>query len=827
MSLDARQAALDAWESGLSVLPPKEDGSKAPDGQWLYFQQHRASLAQINSWYGIVGTPLRSGCGLVCGAVSGNLECFEFDSGGRLYEHYKATARALGHGDLIDRLDQGYLEQSPSGGYHWLYRCDVISGNTKLAVAADKQSLIETRGEGGYIIVAPSNGKVHKEGAYKLLNGGFASIPRITPEERLTLWDIARLFDEPIVDRADPWVMKYSSIGNTAPWDEYNARTTWRDLLVEHGWTHVFTRDGVQYWRRPGKDHSHSATVNFGGSDRLKCFSSSCEFDNSPGVTYSRFGAYAVWEHGGDWKAAVKAIRQQVKTEKLKPKPPPEGTKFVICLKDVEPKEINWLWKERIPKGFITIFFGTTGVGKSFVALDIAARLTRGDVWPDSQGECCEVGNVLIVSEDPFEYVLTPRLIELGAVMSKVYAMTWETMQTWVLDDVITLGHAFDQSEKPSLIIIDPPTNFLGDIDEHKNSKVRAALMQLVIWLNSRESPVACVLITHCKKPTSENLESIYQMIGSVAWGSTARIGHALITDPDDKSRKLFVCSKSNLGEIPKGYAYRIVKAGRNAKVEWIIEVDVNADDVMDGENVKSVTVDAAEWLMDRFREYREWFSKDLEQIAEHYGISHNAVFKNKVIRGYIKEGKIRIKRDNSTGAPRYKWIAQADWPPKKIDSAISPETSESTESSAVSPSGVKEKSTFGLSPLGARKQDGPESKVSNLLPTFGSGSVAFGSDSGGAESKVEPYETTTYGTTFGTFGTFGSKFVGEEKIQATRFVASSLMYGEVSRTDVEEWAKEKGIGEPFLLEAAVSLGVEKTLRDGKEFWWLRGPKKK
>lgn len=680
MNLNARQAALEAFAAGLSVLPPKEDGSKAPSGQWLQYQTNRASLDQLYTWYGINGAPSRSGCGLVCGAVSGNLECIEFDAGGRLYEHYKATARAMGHGDLIDRLDAGYLEQSPSGGYHWLYYCPLISGSTKLALTADKHVLIETKGEGGYIITAPSNGQVHLTGkAYTLISGGFSTIPKITPEERSILWDIARLFDEDHDKTVDPWTIKYESIGNTSPWDEYNARTNWRDLLIEHGWTHVFTRGEVQYWRRPGKDHSHSATVNYAGTDRLKCFSSSAEFDTNG--TYSRFGAYTVWEHGGDWKAAIKALKKEVAKEKAKPKPPPEGTRFVICLKDIEPKEVNWLWKERIPKGFITIFFGTTGVGKSFVALDIAARLTRGDAWPDSRGECCEAGNVLIVSEDPFEYVLTPRLIELGAVMSKVYAMTWETMQTWVLDDVITLGHAFDQSEKPSLIIIDPPTNFLGDIDEHKNSKVRAALMQLVIWLNSRESPVACVLITHCKKPTTDSLESIYQMIGSVAWGSTARIGHALITDPDDRSRRLFVCSKSNLGEIPKGYAYKIVKAGRNAKVEWLIEVDVSADDVMDGENVKSVTVDAAEWLADRFREYREWFSKDLEQHAEHYGFTHNAVFKNRVIRGYIKEGKIRIKRDTFNGVPRYKWIAQPGFPPEKKKTEIGPETSERTES--------------------------------------------------------------------------------------------------------------------------------------------------
>lgn len=822
MSLDARQAALDAWESGLSVLPPKEDGSKAPDGQWLYFQQHRASLAQINAWYGINEIPLRSGCGLVCGAVSGNLECFEFDSGGRLYEHYKATARALGHGDLIDRLDQGYLEQSPSGGYHWLYRCDVISGNTKLAVATDKQSLIETRGEGGYIIVAPSNGKVHKEGAYKLLNGGFASIPKITPEERLTLWDIARLFDETVADRTDPWVMKAELIGNTSPWDEYNNRTNWRDLLIEHGWTHVFTRDHVQYWRRPGKDHSHSATVNHGGTDRLKCFSSSAEFDTTG--TYSRFGAYAVWHHGGDWKAAIKAVKKELAQEKAKPKPPPEGTPLVVRLDKIDPKEVNWLWPGRIPKGFITIFYGTTGVGKSFVTLDIAARLTRGDAWPDLQGECCNSGNVLIISEDPFEYVLAPRLIELGAVMSKVFAMTWETMQTWAINDVKTLGRAFKESGDPILIVIDPPTNFLGEIDEHKNSEVRAALMQLVIWLDKQKEPVACILITHVNKNVGKGIEAIYRLLGSVAWGSTARIAHAFTPDPADRRQCLFVCSKSNICSLPKGLSFRLTKTEKSkmARVEWGGEVDVSANEAMEGESKQSRGERAAEWLEEKFSIQREYLANDIKALAREDGISWNALHEPPAsILAIVKEKKGKIGLNGKT-ATIWRWVGPL---PEKI---FSPETSGQFGTVG----------TVDIKPIQDNNMQLSQSHVCSGTVEMVDGTVKLtvptvpltvpesrltipncpgGRDSCKLSSSTELSVTVP---------TVPKLEYEEEKTRATRFLVGMLQHGERSRSYVEEWAEKKQIGLRAIEEATVLLGVERTLRDGNEFWWLRGPRK-
>ena len=45
---------------------------------------------------GAKGKPKRSGLGIVCGAVSGNLEVLEFDSNGSAYEDFKAAAHALG-----------------------------------------------------------------------------------------------------------------------------------------------------------------------------------------------------------------------------------------------------------------------------------------------------------------------------------------------------------------------------------------------------------------------------------------------------------------------------------------------------------------------------------------------------------------------------------------------------------------------------------------------------------------------------------------------------------------------------------------------------------
>jgi putative DNA primase/helicase len=149
---DVRGVALAAYKYGLCPVPPRPDGSKAPIGAWEKYQRARPTRRLIEAWYGS-----HTGTGLVCGRISGNLECLEFEDP-TVYEAYKTLAEATGLSDLVERIEAGYLEQSPSGGIHWLYRCLEISRNTKLARRPktseelahphdEIKTLIETRGD--------------------------------------------------------------------------------------------------------------------------------------------------------------------------------------------------------------------------------------------------------------------------------------------------------------------------------------------------------------------------------------------------------------------------------------------------------------------------------------------------------------------------------------------------------------------------------------------------------------------------------------------------------------------------------------------------------
>lgn len=313
------QTALAAWHRGISVVPIPPNGTKCPSFSWSAYQKRRATASELRSWF----RDARNGIALITGAVSGGLEVLDFDT----REIYQAWSERMDHegwGSLHARLVQGYLEASPNG-IHLLYRCSTIERNQKLATSSREgvshnKTMIETRGEGGLIVVAPSCGGVHPSGKpYVVLQGKIPTIETITPAERQILLALARSFHvSPIVasvpHRKEHMTVQKKSTGQR-PGDLYNQHVTWEDVLEPYGWTLVHLCDRIGYWRRPGKDFGISATTNYHSWDLLYVFSTSTIFE--AGRWYSKFHAYTLLERRGDFAAAASALAQQGYTEHL------------------------------------------------------------------------------------------------------------------------------------------------------------------------------------------------------------------------------------------------------------------------------------------------------------------------------------------------------------------------------------------------------------------------------------------------------------------------------------------------------------------------------
>ncbi|MGH8069284.1 MAG: bifunctional DNA primase/polymerase [Candidatus Entotheonellia bacterium] len=317
--------------AGLSIIPIKRDGSKAPDAQllpldpddpthstWKPYQERRATEKELIYWF----RKHKAGVGIVAGAISGNLEILDFDDTD-LFPLWSDLVEELAPG-LVQRLP---LVETPRGGRHLYSRCATIQGNQKLAQrpgANDRpKTTIETRGEGGYVLAPGCPLACHAlRKPYVLIDGDLAEIPTIAPGERAMLLNGARTFNTYVAPErliaAPPSGQRVQAIGDR-PGDRFNASVTWEAILAPHGWTIVGHRGELTLWKRPGKrERGWSATTNYGGSDLLYVFSSNASpFEPERG--YSKFGAHAILEYEGDFQAAAKSLAAQGYSERHAP----------------------------------------------------------------------------------------------------------------------------------------------------------------------------------------------------------------------------------------------------------------------------------------------------------------------------------------------------------------------------------------------------------------------------------------------------------------------------------------------------------------------------
>jgi putative DNA primase/helicase len=312
--LDPLTAALAYRAAGLAVIPIRRDGSKAPAcGAWKRHQEQAADEAQLRRWFGGANPP---GVAVICGDVSGGLECLDFDAEAEaVFPAWRDLVEAESPG-LFARLS---VARTPRGGYHVRYRCPgmPIPGNTKLATDLGKKAvLIETRGEGGYALAPGCPADCHLTGRlYEHHNGPHLErVQAIGIEERDILIRCARSFDRsPPPEPTRPPAERGPGL---SPGDEYEQRgPDWPAILEPHGWVAVHQRGPVTYWRRPGKDGAGwSATTGVctskAGRSLFYVFSANAA-PFEPNKGYSRFACYALLNHGGDFSAAARALAGQ------------------------------------------------------------------------------------------------------------------------------------------------------------------------------------------------------------------------------------------------------------------------------------------------------------------------------------------------------------------------------------------------------------------------------------------------------------------------------------------------------------------------------------
>ena len=351
----------------------------------------------------------------------------------------------------------------------------------------------------------------------------------------------------------------------------------------------------------------------------------------------------------------------------------PRASLTTRCLSDVEAKPIRWLWPGRIARGKLTIIAGDPGLGKSQITASIASVVTTGGLWPVDRDKC-ERGDVLfLTAEDDPADTLRPRLEAAGADLTRVRIIdgvirgyTGDGSQksgTFSLgDDLQALEAKLAELGNVAVVVIDPISAYLGDTDSHKNSDVRGLLAPLS-ELAARHN-VAIIGVSHMSKATGA--KALMRVNGSLAFVAAARAAYVVVSDSTDKTRRLFLPMKNNVGPDATGLAFRIEgvtvasSAGplATSRVSWESEpVSQTADEAMQAESGScnpSALDEATDWL-------REILAAGPVAAAELFGQAKADAIADKTLRRASKVLEVRKMKVGMTGG--WSWSL----PPKVV----------------------------------------------------------------------------------------------------------------------------------------------------------------
>lgn len=305
----------------------------------------------------------------------------------------------------------------------------------------------------------------------------------------------------------------------------------------------------------------------------------------------------------------------------------------IFSMDEVQEESVEWLLYPFIPFGKVTIIQGDPGEGKTTLALQIIAKLTRGEVvLPSEESEPAEDGiaeekvdrppmNVLYqTAEDGLGDTIKPRLNAAGADCSKVMVIDDKEKALTMMDS--RLEQAIIQTSA-RMVVLDPIQGYLGaDVDMHRANEIRPVMKRISTL--AEKYHCAIVLIGHMNKASGG--KSSYRGLGSIDFQAAARSVLIVGRVKDEPDVRVVCQVKSSLAPEAKPIAFRMDKV---KGFEWIGEYDINVDDLLSGEGRGQKSKNAKEFLKEILA-HGQVACKDIEEEAQARGIRKKTLWNAK-----------------------------------------------------------------------------------------------------------------------------------------------------------------------------------------------------
>lgn len=335
----------------------------------------------------------------------------------------------------------------------------------------------------------------------------------------------------------------------------------------------------------------------------------------------------------------------------------------------IQPRAIEWLWKQRIATGTLTVMAGPGGVGKGALWIDLAAQATCGSL----DGDLTEPVSVLILTaEEGLADVIVPRLKAANADLERVRILTIPEADydrnVTLPDDLLELRQAVSETGA-RLVVLDPLNAHLSDrIDSHKDAPLRRALSPLSRLAS--ETSAAVLGIAHTNKGQGD---AVNRVLGSVGYVNAAR--SVLIVgrppDSDDGSDRIVAVPKANNTITVPSLRFRLesrqvkgyLASGGSGEfeivgVKWLGEDPAQADDLFGSREDRSALAEASDFLTEQLA-HGPRPKSNVMQAARADSIADRTLHRAR------RSLKVVVERDTSARGRPSTWRLPDDYVPR------------------------------------------------------------------------------------------------------------------------------------------------------------------